>query len=182
MDLSGGDISITQCKDGSYCCGNGTIGQPCCDQRKGVFLMNGDIVTSNPFTATITATASSATKSSSTASYSSASTSSSPPNLPLAISSSPPSPDTSPSGRKTVIIVSAFLGTALILTMGFTIFLIKKSRRKRPQAVAIDQSLASRTVHHAVEPYGDDRWKELDGRGNEVELDGRRHEVELGTD
>lgn len=181
MDLSGGDSTITQCKDGSYCCGNGTIGQPCCDQRKGVFLMNGDIVTSNPSTATSTATASSSSKSSSTASYSSAITSSSPPSLSLATSSSPPSPDTSPSGRKTAIIVSACLGIPLILTMGFTIFLIKNSRRTRSQAVAIDQSVPSRMVHHAVELYGDDRLKELDGRGNEVELDGRRHEIELGT-
>lgn len=71
--------------------------------------------------------------------------------------------------------------------MGFVIFLLKKSRRKRRQAVATnqavatDQALASQMVSHAGELYGDDRRKELDGRDREVELDGRRHEVELGT-
>ena len=73
--------------------------------------------------------------------------------------------------------------------MGFAIILLKKSWRKRRQAVATDQALASQMVRHA-ELYGDNRRRELDGRGHEVELHGRgreveldggRHEVELGT-
>lgn len=63
--------------------------------------------------------------------------------------------------------------------MGFAIFLLKKSRRKRRQAVATEQASAPQMVRHTVELYGDDRWEELDERGNEVELDGRKHEVEL---
>lgn len=58
--------------------------------------------------------------------------------------------------------------------MGFAIFLLKKSQRKRPQAVATDQALASQMVRHTGELYGDDGAKELDGRGHEVELEGVR--------
>ena len=181
-DLSGGGTTITQCSDGSYCCGNGTIGQPCCDQRNGVFLSGGDIMHSPP----PTATASLATKSSNTASFSSSVaipssniTSSSSPSLLLATFSSLPSSDKSPSGRMTGIIVGAVLGTALILTMGFAIILLKKSWRKGRQAVATDQALASQMVHRTTKLYGDNRRRELDGKGHEVELDGRGHEVEL---
>lgn len=184
LDLSGVHSTITQCTDGSYCCGNGTIGQPCCDQRKGVFLLNGDIVSANPSTATGTATASSATKSSSITSSSFNITSASPPSLPLATSSSPsasPSPDESSSGKMIGIIVGAVLGTALILTMGFAISLLKNSRRKLRQALATDQASTAQIARNAGELYGDDGRKELDGRGHDVELDGRRHEVELGT-
>lgn len=51
--------------------------------------------------------------------------------------------------------------------MGFTIFLLKKFRYKRRQAVAIDHALMS---HPPGELNGDDRRKELDGRRDEVEL------------
>lgn len=170
LDLSGDDSTITQCRDGSYCCGNGTIGQPCCDQRKGVFLLNGDIVSASLSTATGTATASSAIKSSSMTSSSFAKTSA-PSSLLLATSSSPsasPSQGESSSEKMIAIIIGTVLGTALILTMGFAIFFLKNSRRKRREALATD--------HNSGEL---DRRKELDGRGLEVELDGRGYEVEL---
>lgn len=63
--------------------------------------------------------------------------------------------------------------------MSFALFLLKKSQRKRRQAVAIDHASASQMVRHTGELYGDDGRKELDGRGHEVELDGIGHEVEL---
>ena len=172
-DLSDTDSTITQCTDGSYCCGNGTIGQPCCDQRKGVFLLNGETVSSNPSITTSTAATSSASNPSSSAAIpTSAITSSSRPSLPLTTSLSPPSQDKSPSGKTIGTIVGAVLGTALIVSTGFTIFLLVKSRRSCRQAVAPDQVLASQMVRHAVELYGDDGSKELEGRGHEVELDG----------
>lgn len=58
--------------------------------------------------------------------------------------------------------------------MGFAIFLLMKSRRERPQAVATDQTLASQIVPHYGELYGDDGRRELDGRGHEAELNGVR--------
>lgn len=63
--------------------------------------------------------------------------------------------------------------------MGFAIILLKKSWRKGRQAIATDQALASQMVHRTTKLYGDNRRRELDGRGHEVELDGRGHEVEL---
>lgn len=85
------------------------------------------------------------------------------------------------SGKKIGIIVGAVLGTALILTMGFAIFLLKNSRLKRPQAIATGQSSTTQVIHRTGGLYGDDGRKEMDGRGYEVELDERSHEVELRT-
>lgn len=152
-NLSNNDITITPCRDGSYCCGNGTMAQECCDDRKGIFLLNGDIVSSNPSAATSTTTAFSSL------------------NLPRATSSSPSSPDKSSSARTIAIIVGTVLGAAHILAMGFAIFLLKKSQHKPSQAVATDSILVSQMVSSTGELYGDDGANELNGRGHEVELD-----------
>ncbi len=75
--------------------------------------------------------------------------------------------------------VGAVLG-AIILTIGFAIFLLKKSQRKRPpQAVPTDQILAPQIIRHPGELYGDDGRKELDGGGHEAELDGDEGRKEL---
>lgn len=57
MDLASNGVAITICKNGSYCCGDGTFGDKCCTQNQGVFLSNGSITqqnsVQNPLTSSI---------------------------------------------------------------------------------------------------------------------------------
>lgn len=32
------DYTVTPCRDGSYCCGNGTVADTCCKENRGLFL------------------------------------------------------------------------------------------------------------------------------------------------
>lgn len=44
FDLATGTTTITQCENGSYCCGNGTIGAACCRDGGGLFVSSGTAV------------------------------------------------------------------------------------------------------------------------------------------
>lgn len=46
--LNNVDTTVTPCGDNSYCCGNRTIGNTCCDFKEGVFLLNGETVLTKP--------------------------------------------------------------------------------------------------------------------------------------
>lgn len=46
FDLASDTTTVTPCENGSYCCGNGTIGDACCREGKGLFVSNGEAVSS----------------------------------------------------------------------------------------------------------------------------------------
>ncbi|KAF1993973.1 hypothetical protein P154DRAFT_625045 [Amniculicola lignicola CBS 123094] len=41
-------IIVSQCLDGSFCCGDWEDAEPCCDKKQGVWIVNGQIQNSNP--------------------------------------------------------------------------------------------------------------------------------------
>ena len=43
------DTVVTQCSDGSYCCGNNATS--CCSNRQGVWVLNGTTTHVNPYAA-----------------------------------------------------------------------------------------------------------------------------------
>lgn len=43
-DLSNSGVPVTVCKDGSYCCGDGTMAETCCAFKEGVFIVNGSVI------------------------------------------------------------------------------------------------------------------------------------------
>lgn len=43
-DVATRESPITQCENGSYCCGNGTLGDACCKEGKGLFILSGTAV------------------------------------------------------------------------------------------------------------------------------------------
>lgn len=45
--LNNDTIPVTSCNDGSWCCGNGTLGEACCEANNGLFLINGSAVRLN---------------------------------------------------------------------------------------------------------------------------------------
>ncbi|KAL8682646.1 MAG: hypothetical protein Q9186_001333 [Xanthomendoza sp. 1 TL-2023] len=43
-----GDQRVTQCQDGSFCCGKGSEASTCCTQRRGMFVVNGTTTSQKP--------------------------------------------------------------------------------------------------------------------------------------
>ncbi|KAL8752477.1 MAG: hypothetical protein Q9199_005713 [Rusavskia elegans] len=39
---------VTQCRDGSFCCGKGSDASHCCNGRQGVFVVNGTVTSTDP--------------------------------------------------------------------------------------------------------------------------------------
>lgn len=48
MDRAANDMTVTDCENGSYCCGNGTIADTCCQEGKGLFVLDGKAVSEPP--------------------------------------------------------------------------------------------------------------------------------------
>lgn len=54
FDQATTDSTVTHCDNGSYCCGNGTIGDACCREGRGFFVLNGEAVSNTASSSSIT--------------------------------------------------------------------------------------------------------------------------------
>lgn len=183
------DVTVTHCEDGSYCCGNGTFAQPCCDKKEGVFMVNGDAIpylqfttafstSSSTLTSLITPSSSITTQAlitSSPGTFSPSNTSTSSVK-PSSLSISPPGTSSSPvlsaqsasSASSSQVIAATVCGTcALLLLVGALIFMVRKFRPVQPLKSQISRH---RILNLPPEMLGDDGSKELDGF-REFELD-----------
>lgn len=190
-DMHSMDVTITPCNDGSYCCGNGTIAKPCCDNKEGVFMLNGDAIPYNQFKTAF---------SSSTGAYvqSSASPSNTSPSLlipqssitPSTFSTSPPgissfpgpsvqsaSPAPSPPPNSQVITASVSGACAVLLLIGALVFILRKFWPEQPRKPQISWP---RVLNLMPEMLGDDGSNELDGN-REFELDRPGNYPEMPT-
>ncbi|KAL8895610.1 MAG: hypothetical protein Q9207_008094 [Kuettlingeria erythrocarpa] len=52
------DEQVTPCTDGSYCCGDGSLGSTCCSEGRGVFVRDGTTQNANPTVTSASSTAS----------------------------------------------------------------------------------------------------------------------------
>ncbi|KAH0435092.1 hypothetical protein CcaCcLH18_04990 [Colletotrichum camelliae] len=116
------DIVVTQCADGTYCCGNADPARKCCQAGKGVRVVNGQVVASSSTTSSATASA--------TASTSTADSSTS-----VETTTADTSDDTSSSGtdsNRAAIIGGAVGGTvgALLLIGGIVAFMMHRRKKK----------------------------------------------------
>ena len=64
------NVDVTQCDDGSFCCGIGNNGSTCCSQGKGVWMVDGKETSVNPNKTSSAAASSSVTPATSAASAS----------------------------------------------------------------------------------------------------------------
>ncbi|KAL8926539.1 MAG: hypothetical protein Q9208_002866 [Pyrenodesmia sp. 3 TL-2023] len=69
------DEQVTPCTDGSYCCGDGSLGFDCCNEGRGVFVRDGTTQNANPSSTSASSTPSSSTDGSTTTPPTSASVS-----------------------------------------------------------------------------------------------------------
>lgn len=130
-------LPLTQCGDGTLCCGNkyAFVGADCCRKRKGLFLENDKLVSTS-------ASASSAPTASSSASGTPSAL-----GTPLAAAASATSSPASSSGNNTGAIVGGVVGgmaAIVIAAMAFWYFIIrrnlKQGRQQREGAGYEDQT------------------------------------------
>lgn len=169
------DVTITPCKDGSYCCGNGTFAQPCCDQKEGVFMVNGDAIPYTQFEIAFSTSAEAYVQSSVSPTLTSLTT---PPSSittrplttsPPVTSSSPgPSAESASLAPSSRVIAAIVCGTcALLLLVGALAFTLREFRPVQPLKSQISKP---RILKLPPEVHGDDGSNELDGF-REFELD-----------
>lgn len=179
------DVTITPCEDGSYCCGNGTFAQPCCDQKEGVFMVNGDAI---PYAQSITAFSASPTATTSPSGTSSPSNTSTSAVTPSSLSifppgTSPPPGSSAQSAALTssfrVIAASVFGICALVLLIGALVFILRKFLLIQPLK---SQIIRPRILNLPPEMLGDDGSNELDGfREFELDMPGNYPEMPTNT-
>ncbi|KAF6806364.1 hypothetical protein CSOJ01_08859 [Colletotrichum sojae] len=46
LSMNQADVLVTECSDGSFCCGNGPSAKKCCESGKGLSVVDGQVVTS----------------------------------------------------------------------------------------------------------------------------------------
>lgn len=159
------DVTITPCKDGSYCCGNGTFAQPCCDQKEGVFMVNGDAI---PYTSVSPTLTSLTTPPSLITPLSSITTRLLTTSPPVTSSSPGPSAESASLAPSSRVIAAIVCGTcALLLLVGALAFTLRKFRPVQPLKSQISKP---RILKLPPEVHGDDGSNELDGF-REFELD-----------
>ncbi|CZR66647.1 uncharacterized protein PAC_16548 [Phialocephala subalpina] len=137
-----GDVEITACDDGSYCCGQNNA--TCCDAGEGLFIVNNQVSltkstsSSSSSSSTSTSSSSSSTNLPSSSSSSTTSTTTLPATVSTVTNSSSPSPSPSSTnsglstGAKAGIAVGAVLGALAIA--GAVLFLRKKKKAGGPEA------------------------------------------------
>ena len=140
VNLAGQDSTITICKDGTYCCGNGTIANSCCEKQQGVYLLsNGEASSNNP---SVTAS------------------------IPLTSATSPPNPSPPPtapksSNRNIRIIIGTTLGTLSLILIVVILILVRRIRKLQKANHNQVQVLVEKDM--ASEISGDSERKEKDG-------------------
>lgn len=178
------DVTITSCNDGSYCCGNGTIAKQCCNQKKGVFMLNGDAIPYPQFRSAFSASTGADVQSSTSLSNTSPSSitpstfstyrpdiSSLPGSSVKSASSAP-----SPSSNSRVVTVSIFGVCAVLLLIGALAFILRRLRPKKAQNPAQPASGLEFTARNAQ----NGGTNELDGY-QEFELDRPGNYPEMPT-
>lgn len=164
---------VLPCDDGSYCCNHNATN--CCDQKKGVWILNGTTTNVNP------ATVQTSTSTFSTPGFptsSSGTPKSSPTLLPQTSSgeTSKPVPSSSlSSGAYAGIGIGAF--ALLVIVLGSVIFFIRKRKRQRNTAQLAEQKgmlsgVGSKLPLGPLEAPGPER-AEIDGAGKMAEMEVR---------
>lgn len=148
---------ITTCGDGSLCCGSlqGSAGQDCCNQRQGLFLQDGKLISAS-ITATSTPTVAAATTASTTSAQASKSSSSTSP---------APKQASDNTGEIAGGVVGGIAGIT-ILALGFWYFMIRRSLRQRSQQERCYGSYAAGKGQTWQEPSEAPTYEK---RGNELE-------------
>lgn len=183
INMADADVTVTPCDDGSYCCGNGTLAENCCNDKKGVFVIDGITTDVNPSSTSKSASSTSSASTSSSASPSTSASPTSPSNFSPALASSPTNTVStsnstkSSSSNHTGAIVGGVIGG--IAVVGLLIFAALFLQRRRLQRTPLGFSWRGEKPQIFHEAPPNVTRTELDGR-QMTELDGGRvhHEMQ----
>ncbi|KAL8693630.1 MAG: hypothetical protein Q9218_001588 [Villophora microphyllina] len=156
------DEQVTPCADGSYCCGDGSLGYDCCSQGRGVFVRDGTTQKANP-TATSSSAASSqtplavSTTTATAAGVTTSSTAGTTPSLPTPSSSQAKSKNNA--GAIAGGVVGGLAALCLIIAALYLLFL-RRRRKDRDAARGMDgippMGGNPRGIHEAQGSYQED--------------------------
>ncbi|KAL9584235.1 MAG: hypothetical protein Q9212_002239 [Teloschistes hypoglaucus] len=179
------DEQVTPCANGSYCCGDGSLGFNCCNEGRGVFLKDGTTQKANP-----TATSSSTTTSQSSLPVSTPATAAAgvTTSSTAGITPSMPAPTPSPQNSKNNAgaIAGGVVGGLAGLSLAFAaIYLILRRRKDRHAVRAEDAypptypsiSTHQQAVHEAQGSYKED-YKRSELQAGRVEKVAGRSELD----
>lgn len=166
VDMAASPVAVTPCKNGSYCCGNGTLADACCAMDLGLFVINGSTTQRNP-----APTASSS-------------------EIPSSLTS-PASSAAKKPARETGAIVGGAIGGVVVLVLGALIWKgldrrkLQGHEHESPQSratsspITISGSKNGEDVRGSSEIHGDSGSQEMDGAGLILQLDSSRiwHEL-----
>lgn len=166
VDMAASPVAVTLCRNGSYCCGNGTLADACCTMDQGLFVVNGSATQRNP----------AFTVASPTATFSESSSSLTP----------PASYPAQKSARETGTIVGGTIGGVALLALCVSIW--KFLDRRKPQghenevvqthAVSCPSTLSGpqdeENLHEPFEVHEDTEIREIDGAEVIFQLDPSR--------
>ncbi|MCJ1262078.1 hypothetical protein MMC22_001948 [Lobaria immixta] len=178
-DQADSNAMVTPCSDGSFCCGNGTIGEQCCSDKKGIFIIDGNTANMNPSGAS-SASSAPAISTSSTASSAAFSTPSSTSSSVLSSAASPGSSSSFAPSHHVGAIAGGTIGgiIAVVLVIGITVMLTRRHmRNKQPEYLS---ELKAELPTLPADASKDPTRFELETRPHRVEVDGGRigHELQ----
>lgn len=193
-DMVKSDARVTECGDGTFCCGSGAAAESCCSQGKGVRILNGLTTLKDPRRLTTSRSVTGSTLPPSTSAKSAITTTRSPSRALYTSSTTSPlpsAPSPSPASFGVGPIVSVILGGVflafLLISAGVYIY---RRRRKRKQLYAKrDSGLGDSIVILDVEgptpqrgsaPTEPETQESISGNGKRQEIDGRVRPPELG--
>lgn len=188
-------IAITPCKDGSYCCGNGTLADACCRMDVGLFVINGSAMPrkNSAFSSVVSRTASSSSQI----------------QIPLSLTSTAPASSSSSAKEnparetetETGAIVGGTIGGVAVLVLGVLIWKFLDRRKLPPGRNNENETPQKSTSRASSKPFrgvsstpprngenidgssdvqeGNGETREIDGAGLILELDSARtwHEM-----
>ncbi|KAL9589492.1 MAG: hypothetical protein Q9203_001710 [Teloschistes exilis] len=180
------DEQVTPCANGSYCCGDGSLGFNCCNEGRGVFLKDGTTQKANP-TATSASTAPShsplpvSTPATAAAGVTTSSTVGTTPSLPA------PTPSPQKSKNNAGAIAGGVVGGLAGFSLAFAaIYLILRRRRKDQHAAKAEDayppaypsiSTHPQAIHEAQGSYKED-YKRSELQAGRVEKVAGRSELD----
>ncbi|KAF2177115.1 hypothetical protein K469DRAFT_697475 [Zopfia rhizophila CBS 207.26] len=176
------DIVITQCEDGSLCCGGAEVARDCCKAGKGVRIKDGEVLTSMVSSLSISGAFMSSTQTPGTPTSNTASSTTSF-TIPQSDSTSMPRPSAAqhtsdpepPQTTYTPIIAGSIIGGVLALISINVVLCLLMRRRKRARELGLEVKTET-TFECVARPVP--HW-ELDGESVRPELSGIGPTAEL---
>ncbi|KAL8688903.1 MAG: hypothetical protein Q9218_005300 [Villophora microphyllina] len=178
---TGGSVRVTQCSNGSYCCGVGSNANECCSTGGGVWIAkNGHTTSVNPSATTGAAASSSSTTTTSSSTKATSSTQTTPTAQgPTAAASTSKPTSSSKSSSNTGVIAGGVVGgvVAIAIIAVAVLLVLRKRKNKRLMNEKNNHDAYTNGMHKQPQMYG-----EMDAQNARLEMLGSRTQHEMSAE